>query len=47
MECCKEFGSTIGDHSKNAIYNLFAKIEEATLCLATTFDIGAKERDSI
>ena len=24
VECCKEFGSNIGDHSKNKIHNLFA-----------------------
>ena len=24
VECCKEFESNIGDHSKNIIHNLFA-----------------------
>ena len=28
VECCKEFGSTTRDHSKNTIHNLFAKSKE-------------------
>ena len=26
VECCEEFGSTIEDHTKNTIHNLFSKI---------------------
>ena len=46
VECCKEFGSTIGDRSKNTIQNMFTNFSKVSSCLTHIFEIGAKERES-
>ena len=46
VECCKEFGFPIGDHSKNTIHKIYAKKKLNNHMTSYIYEIGAKGKES-